>query len=341
MSAESLVPASGEGRRTPARKASRRGVAARVLLLAGLAVGVHELRAGLASQFQKLKLVSDVYALPKPEQAVVASLGYRSALADVLYAHVLVSSGIHLQERRRFEFVGHYLETINELDPKFRDPYRFADTLLTLQGKPPSLDEYRKARQILERGLRELPYDGQLWVTAGQYVGYLAVGRLESEEEKQEWRLTGARWLSRACELVGDARNLPFHCITAAGLLSRAGKQAASVEFMKRVLAVNDDPEVRQIALRFLGATLDKEARANASRRDELFSELARSDAPFLDKELLLLLGPRVSPLACAGPELGSQEGCWSSFEAWGRSLALEEAMGPQERGESGADAGI
>ena len=120
-------------------------------------------RPRLLDQFGQLKQTSDTFALPSPDQSVVLSLGYRSALADLLFAHVLVSYGLHFQEKRRYEFVGEYLDVINALDPKFRTPYRIADTLLTLQPVAPRQRDYDKAREVLERGLRALPHDTELW----------------------------------------------------------------------------------------------------------------------------------------------------------------------------------
>ncbi len=99
------------------------------------AFSVNALRVPLNTRFLATKVQNDVFALPPPSQVVTISLGYRSALADMIFAHVLVSSGIHFQERRGFEFVGRYIEAINELDPKFEAPYRMADGLLTLQAK--------------------------------------------------------------------------------------------------------------------------------------------------------------------------------------------------------------
>src|SRR5690606_9161983 len=89
-----------------------------LMLLALSAAGIHFTRTALADPFQRLKITSDVYPLPSPEQTVVLSLGYRAALADLLYAHVLVSYGLHFREKLLFESVGDYLDTINELDPK-------------------------------------------------------------------------------------------------------------------------------------------------------------------------------------------------------------------------------
>ncbi|HEX7668852.1 MAG TPA: HAT repeat-containing protein, partial [Polyangiaceae bacterium] len=138
------------------------------------ALGIAFVRPTLAARFHRLRVTADVYPLAPPDQMVIASLGWRSALADAIFAHVLVSYGLHFQEKRRFEFVGEYLDTVNALDPLFRQPYRLADTLLVLAPEPPKLEHYEKAREIFLRGLAHFPYDSELWLTAGQYLAYLA-----------------------------------------------------------------------------------------------------------------------------------------------------------------------
>src|SRR5689334_23357584 len=103
------------------------------LVFLAAAAGSVELRAALIARTAKLREKGDVYELPSPDQVVVASLGYRSALADLLFAHVLVWHGIHFSERRRLEFAADYLETVAALDPTFRETYYFGDTLITMQ----------------------------------------------------------------------------------------------------------------------------------------------------------------------------------------------------------------
>jgi len=148
---------------------SARDLPSLLLILLG-ALSIQRWRPGLAADFHVVKTRSDAYLLPPVDQTYVASLGYRSAVADLIFGHVLVAYGLHFQEKRLFEHVGDYLDVVNRLDPKFRDPYRFADTLLTLQPEVPPLDFYRRARQIQERGLKELTNDQELWSTAGHHL---------------------------------------------------------------------------------------------------------------------------------------------------------------------------
>jgi tetratricopeptide (TPR) repeat protein len=285
------------------------------MLIGALAIGW--LRPRLAERYRQLKVTTDMYALPSPEQTVAFSLGYRAALADLLFANVLVSYGLHFQERRRFEYVGRYLETINALDPKFRAPYRFSDTLLTLAPVAPRLEDYRKAREILERGLRELPDDGELWLTAGQYLAYLAPGRLTDANQKHEWRMSGARCLTRACELLGKDRNLPYQCITAATIFSREGNREAVIQFLERVLAVTDNEEIRALALGYLERTVGEQQREQAERQLERFRAVWKADLPFLSKDELLVLGPRTDPAYCAGRAQMREASCASSWRTW------------------------
>ncbi|HEY6556127.1 MAG TPA: hypothetical protein VI072_02600, partial [Polyangiaceae bacterium] len=271
----------------------------------------------VADAFHELRVKTDVYALPSPEQTVVLSLGYRCALADLLFAHVLVSYGLHFEEKRRFEFVGNYLDTINALDPKFRRPYGFADTLLTLQAKAPRRQDYLKARAILERGLRERPHDTELWSTAGQFLAYIAPPQLQDEKLAQEWRVAGARTLAHACELVSNNENIPYHCITAASLLSRAGERAAMIDFLQRVLAVSDNEEIRSLALGYLGRSVSEQQRADAEARYKRFNERWLADLQFVKKDLLLVIGPPFDPARCAGYGHRDKPECATSWRKW------------------------
>ncbi len=278
-------------------------------------LGVATLRPLLSERYRAVAKAGDVYALPSPEQTIVMSLGYRSALADLLYANVLVSYGVHFQEKRRFEFVGNYLDTINHLDPKFAAPYRFADTLLTLQPKQPRWKDFVKARQILERGMRERPTDGELHTNAGLFFAYLAPARAPTKKLKDEYRVVGARTLARACELIGDNRSMPFHCVVAADLFSRAGQREAQIGFLRRFLAITDDEEVRRIALGHLRAAVGEKEQERLTRRTDALNRVWGADLPFVTKDTLLVIGPATEPGKCAGS--AHREGCESTWRAW------------------------
>ena len=278
-----------------------------ICLMALSALGVQYFRSALAGPFAKLKTTHDVYTLPAPAQTVVLSLGYRAALADLIYAHVLVSYGLHFQEKRLFESVGQYLATINELDPKFATPYLFADTLLVLQPEVPPLEHYLMARDILLRGTRERPFDALLWMSAGQYLAYLAPPHLPSEEQKTAWQQEGARLLTRACELESDDENIPYQCIVAAGMLNNSGKHEANIRFLERFLAVNDDPEVRARAESYLRKALKAQGREMIELHSRRFREAWQRDLGFASQDMALVVGPGFDPVACVRAPTGAE----------------------------------
>lgn len=293
-------------------------------LLLGAALGVHALQPLLSERYGEVRRRDDAYYLPGPEMTKVMSLGYRAALADLIFAHVLVSHGQHFQEKRRFEFVANYLDTITTLDPKFREPYRLADTLIVLQPKPATLEDYREARRLEERGLRHFPYDGELWLIAGQYMAYLAAPHLP-EAEREAWRLEGAKKLARSCELIGSNENIPYHCITAAQLFNDAGSRNAARSFLQRVLAVSDDPEIQALAGGYLGRVVGQAERDRVEERNRRLRAVWSNDLRFVSREMLLLLGPRFDPARCAGVPAPNDSACATTFRAWGEKQQDEQ----------------
>ena len=275
--------------------------------------------------YAKLKEASDVYALPSPHQTVVASLGYRAAVADFLFAHVLVSQGLHHQAKRRYEFVGEYLDTINTLDPEFRDPYIFVDVLLIMSAEAPRLQEYLKAREILERGMKERPYDAELWLTAGQYLRFLAAPWLEDEKLKKEFMDQGLVALQRACDLGGTDLRIMSHCLTVAHLLDQGGSRDAAIRQIKRFLAVTDNPEMEKEALEYLQSQLDARAAERRRERQTAFMKRWGDDLTFISKDTILLLGPNFDPARCAGPQHLNAPACLTTWRDWGQQFELEE----------------
>jgi hypothetical protein len=308
-------------------KSSRsRDFLAWALVLLGL-VGIAKERAPLAKDFHGLRMRADVYALPPVEQTYLASLGYRSALADLILGHVLVSYGLHFQEKRLFEYVGEYLETIIRLDPSFRTPYLMADTLLTLEPEAPPQEFYRKARRIQDQGLREFPGDQELWNTSGQFLAYLAPSYLTDFDEKMEYRREGARRLMRACELIGSNDNVPYHCITAANLLSEQGNREAMRQFLERVANTSDDPRIQELASGYLRKVIGAEEAERAAARAARFNTAWKTDLSFVPRSEIHAIGPSFDSAACAGITVDPRPGCATSWLFWAESA--ESSVAP------------
>lgn len=286
-------------------------------LIIACALLIAFVRPRLLGGFQSAHRQKDIYLLPSPDVTVAMSLGYRSALADLIFAHVLVAYGQHFYEKRRFEFVADYIETILKLDPKYREPVRVIDTLIVLQPKPARPEDYWRARKILDQGLEAFPNDGEVWLIAGQFMAYLAAPHMP-KEERDEWRFAGAQRLARSCELVGSNENIPHHCITAARLFNEAGKGGLASGFLERVLAVSDDPEIQHIATTYLGHVVGDAERERIQERGRALRAAWSDDLTFVSRDAWFLLGPRFDSASCAGTNRARAAACPTSFRAWG-----------------------
>jgi len=321
---------------------AREGLFTITLVVVAIAL-IASVRARLADLNQHVKETSDVYALPPPEQMKTLSLGYRSAVADMLWAHVLVSQGLHTFEKRRFDNLSIFIDTINELEPTFREPYLLADALYTFQPTTATREEVEKARAVMERGIKELPLDGELWLVAGQFIAYIAPDSYfdDDPELARAWRIDGARMLARAAELSDESGDIAWKTLGGANLLQRAGKREEAIRFLTRALAVAEDPELRANIEKQLRLFTDVEKKTQAAlgriayakqierlkKHEAALSALHKRDLPFIkSRSLYFALGPPIDPAACAGPEHQYEPRCAPTWQAWSERVQEEQA---------------
>jgi tetratricopeptide (TPR) repeat protein len=290
--------------------------------LAGLAIALTSQLPGRV-RHEQVKETTETYLLPPPEHLVVMSLGYRSALADVLWANILVTQGLRLGERRRFDIAIEYLDAVNELDPKWREPYKLADSLVTLQAKATPLEQVRGVRRILERGVRERPNDAELWLILGQFTGQIAPGTYLDDVdpvEAQRWREEGSEYLARAAELAPPNSNIAWQAMGAGRVFANSGRLDRAIEMFSAILATTDDPELRER----VEALLEKLQRDTGGRRSGKRTRVSCSGTcsarlTGASRSKALLLGPGRDPAACAGGarSRADERTCPPSWTSW------------------------
>lgn len=287
-------------------------------LLAVSALCIFSVRTKVADAHARAKESSDVHLLPPPKEVVVLSMGYRAALADVLWAQVLVGQGLRTIERRRYDTVADLIDTINELDPEFPDPYLWSDALINLQVTEARREDIDRTRAILERGIRNRPLDPEVWRTAGQFVAFTGPGTLVKDPvERETWRRDGARMLARAAELGGDQGSAGWSAVASANILNRQGERDAAIRLIRRTLAVTEDDELRERLQRQLGALIG-EQKVEAYRRRQLeLLEMTRKDLPFVGKTTLHVLGPPFDTAYCAGGKPETDKRCAITWKSW------------------------
>jgi tetratricopeptide (TPR) repeat protein len=284
-----------------------------------------------------LKETSEAYLLPPADHLVLMSLGHRQALADLLWANVLVTQGIRMEQRRRFETVGAYLEAIIELDPQFREPYLLSDTLLTFQAVEVPLSEVYRARQVLERAVKERPDDAMLWLQLGQFMAFIAApSYLKDPAEQERWRVEGARYLARAAELGVADPNIQWQALGGAGILSRAGERDAAIAFIARTLATDPKDEELRAKLEGQLAELQGEAKQEARRaRVGAFRQVWQQNYSGRTLDFVHAAGFPADAALCAGglrSEHAGEPACASDWAEWARRVDAANAPRDAQR---------
>ncbi|MEO8800881.1 MAG: hypothetical protein ABI551_23520 [Polyangiaceae bacterium] len=276
-----------------------------LLLAAAGSAGVAFLQPGLAARVHDVKEREDVYALPPPTELKLMTLGYKAAVVDQLWAKMLVEYGIHWGEHRNFTSLDNYIDAIMALEPDYAPLYHFAPTLLVYRPLQGYEKDARKARAVMEEGTRQRPEDWHVWMDYGQFIAYLAPSWLP-EGERNQWRRDGAVAIAKAVELGAD----PDRSIDAAIALSKYGRRDAAVRELQRGYALTDDPGKRaEIAARLeqLQAATEREA---VEHDLETLEKEWRQTYPFVSRGEYLMLGPKIDPIACAGPANGQRPEC-------------------------------
>ena len=239
----------------------------------------------------------DVYALPPPTYVKIASLGYRDAVASVLWASTLYQYGEHVGRNQRFAYATQYLETIVELDPGFRPAFRFASTLATMQAVAPQRVELDRVRDLLEHGTRELPHDADVW---GAYASYLMFEGAQylDEPEKVKWRIVGAKAAQRAVELGFFMDTLS---LSGAAFLERAGERDLAIAQLERAYAVAPNDDTRQRIVAKLRRLQAQESIARVERLHNYLMGRWRDELPWTSESLFVLIGPPRDVAGCAG----------------------------------------
>ena len=181
--------------------------------------------------------------LPSPTALTALSMGHKSAMADMLWAGLIIDFGEAAGKRLTHD-PRPRIHAIQTLAPDYKPLYEFMDTFLVLGSvRQEKLEYVQSARVFFEAGLAKRPYDAHIWLHYGQFLAYAAPGVfVEDVPRVTQWKTEGARAIQHAVELGADAK----HSFGAAGILRFFGQETAALTSLERQLAIVDDPDQRE-----------------------------------------------------------------------------------------------
>ncbi|HEY8090432.1 MAG TPA: hypothetical protein VIF09_21370 [Polyangiaceae bacterium] len=292
----------------------RAALVAAGLLLGGVS-GVASLQPGLAKTAHDVKEGGDVYPFPPPAELHLATLGWDAAVVDQLWAKLLVEYGTHWAEHREYLEVPQYADAMLELEPGYRPIYKYIDTMLAYRPLQGTEADVRTARAFLERGTRERPDDGDLWMNYGSFIAFIAPSFLKDQAEIDRWRADGAAAMGHAIELGADADR----ALTVASILSRGGTNQAAINYLERAYAFTEHPSMTAVHEAIGKRLVQLQAQGSLVEADEIGQRINarwQQELPFVSRDEYILLGPVVDVARCAGVASASDEACSRDWTA-------------------------
>jgi len=183
-------------------------------------------------------------------------MGYNEAAADFLWATTLVyfggkehwvANGSEYQgDDDTPHFTVNYLSLVTDLDPRFVGAYRDGGRLTLYHRGQITEQSTKMAIDLLEKGRRQFPDDGEIAFNLGFLHYYEMEPFLPKDKEAEERRYhkeEGTRLLRLASTMDGAPSYLS---LLAGTLLSREGLDELVVEHLRSMLMKETDPWIRK-----------------------------------------------------------------------------------------------
>lgn len=246
------------------------------MLVSALA-GTWALRDRSMNHYLDTQLYEDIYYLPPAPWLKVMSLGYRRALADLIWLRALIYFGDEFKNRGAVKHVFNYGDSMIALDPDFERVYRWVGVagMYTPEGSP--IEFIERSIDVLRDGVARFPEDGKLAWDAGAAIAYELLPQLPKDYPDREALQLEANEHMMAAARLGEGPE--WLVLTNATLLSKLGQSEREQRHLEEMYAIVKDPDVKVQIERRLARLRDKsyaEAFRNANAEFE-----ARREAEF------------------------------------------------------------
>jgi hypothetical protein len=263
------------------------------LALVTLAIGVRTLRLSAFAQHRQGQHYEDIYYLPSAAWLPVFSLGFRQALADLIWCKSLIYFGEELGHRGQVQYVFAYTDAVLALDPSFRSAYVWIATAAIYRPVAVSLDNGLRAARYLERATQRWPDDGELHWDYGSLLRF-ELAPLERDREKKRALLErAAPHLEMAARLGAGP---PWLALNNAELLNKLGRTEQAIHQLEELRATVQDPKTKaEVEQKLHLLRSETYVQAIQVAEDKFQRERARA-YPYLSPSLFLLVGDRARP---------------------------------------------
>ena len=241
-----------------------RGLALGVTLTAAL--GMHLAHGALNNARAQWPDDEDLLYLPAASHLRVMSVGYKDALADLIWTRAVVFAGSSMG-KENYNWVRDYLRVINDLVPTFRWPYAWGGVVVVYSGETITREMVDTSIGIYREGVERFPEDHEMLFALGMILARdVSAAAGYSEQEVADAKRESSELVRRAAAFGAP----PLVRQLAATLVSNGEADELSIQFLETQLLSADDEDYR----RLLESKL--EAIVGARRHDELVERRSR-----------------------------------------------------------------
>ena len=239
---------------------------------------------------------ADVLYVPPPEHLRVMSLGYREALADLIWIRALIFSGTKLAESD-IDSITRYVDAITGLSPRFHRAYLWGGITMVYGGHyavtRPMVD---RSIEVYRRGVEQFPESHQLLYPLGMLLhqqvrstpGY-------TDEEREAMSREGVELIRKAAAFGAD----PLVRRYAATILSdRAASDQLTIQFLESQLAHTEDEKHRRLLRKKLEELVGEQASESVEQIRTEFRTEHQQRAPYLPDTVYAVIREEPGPLS-------------------------------------------
>ena len=165
--------------------------------------------------------------LPQKEAVLFASMGYRNALAHLIWFKAISYFGAEYRGAKNYRWLSHMCELVSDLSPRSEHVYRFCGTMLAWEGQQPEM-----SIKILDKAITEFPESWYFLYLRGFTYLYF----LHDDEHGN-------------ADIVASAQKPGAHPIVvrlaAKGISASHGPESA-IAFLRGAIKMTDDPSARK-----------------------------------------------------------------------------------------------
>jgi hypothetical protein len=255
-----------------------------LVLTATLALLVHDV---LRDRRDEFPADADVLYVPPPEHLEPMSLGYREALADILWVRALVFTGQRIGTAD-VGAVTRYAEAVTGLSPRFHQAYIWGGvTPIYGGGGDITRDMVDRSIGTYRRGIEYFPESHKLLYAYGMLLtvqvsstpGY-------TEEEEARFAEEGIEMIRRAAAFGAD----PLVRQYATTLLTEHATEQMARQFLETQLATAEDEDYRRMLRRKLEALGGAESVEEVERVRRRFVEEHIARIPYAPDSLYAVI---------------------------------------------------